>query len=426
MKKTIILLVASVFAFASCTKEKQDLPTVSFATAQPIMSDGVATLTLQTAGYNGTEPVNVPVTFKSDAEKGVAYEVSAEAFVIGGANPVNTITVTPKDEIEKTIEAVISVPDGFAAGQYTSSVFKLNEQRIYLSFTDNSGSMADRIVVGVEAFDDKGKAKKFEQATTIKININKEKSTAVEGTHFTFPEKSVTIDAGKSKGEFIIDAVEGADIAGHDKLVLDLDLENKYYGGNAIRFTVNINGTTFSKLDGKWVINELVTDKDYMKETWWITDDTEIAKFPEFNANDFMEFDLSNNTFKPHFESSFKNYFIGNSEIAKDRIVILRDMSNKLDVNLFSFNNINRYFSDTQESDNKTALVGIRFSEDEDTQDELLNLYIVDYEPKDFLNYLYEIDVIDPAQSPTTMVVVKGEETLTSGAFIHMTFKKAE
>ena len=95
MKKVLFAMMAAMTVFmVSCEPDNTvEIPTVSFA-VQPVNTDGVFTLTLMTTGYNGTDPVTVPLTFSGTAEKGVDYSVSDEAFIIGGATPVTTITVT--------------------------------------------------------------------------------------------------------------------------------------------------------------------------------------------------------------------------------------------------------------------------------------------------------------------------------------------
>ena len=119
MKKVLFaILAAMTVLFVSCDPDEAVRPTVSFETAVPIMSDGVATIRILVQNYSG-EAVTVPVTFGGTAVEGTDYTVSAEAFVIGGTDPVTEIVITPLTyDSSKTISA--SFPDTIF-----SSVFHL-------------------------------------------------------------------------------------------------------------------------------------------------------------------------------------------------------------------------------------------------------------------------------------------------------------
>ena len=96
MKKCFAIAVAALTVFAACTKEGGvKTPSVSFETALPLTVDGASVLSIKVSDYSGSEAVTVPVTLAGDAEKDKDYTVSAEAFVIGGSEPVTSITVTP-------------------------------------------------------------------------------------------------------------------------------------------------------------------------------------------------------------------------------------------------------------------------------------------------------------------------------------------
>ena len=72
MKKSLFMIFAAMTALFMVSCEPEDtveVPTVSFA-VQPVNVDGVFTLTLMTSGYDGTDPVTVPVNFSGTAEKG--------------------------------------------------------------------------------------------------------------------------------------------------------------------------------------------------------------------------------------------------------------------------------------------------------------------------------------------------------------------
>lgn len=422
-------LTALAMMFAACQKEENS-PTVSFENAFPVTSDGTATLTLNVTGYTGTEPVTIPVTFTTEAVEGEDYEVSAKEFVYGGASPVTTITVTAlKYGTGKSITASLEIPAGFKAGKYIANTFSLSEKLGYLSFDSKASLLTQTLTVQVTVYDEQGSRKTLEKGDKIAVSVDTENSTAVEGTHFSFEgDKAVTIDAGKGTGSVKIKLVGDEAVQDHDKIVLKMDLGEKYSAGDNISTTITILGSAFSKMAGKWIINEFVTDKDWMATENYLADmgydlEEQLGKYPVFNAEDAFTIDIENNIFTPSFKSGFKNYFIGESTIVKDKEIIRRSMGVKENLQMFSLDNINRYFSDSQTSDDKNALIAMKITADEKTNQDLLVLYIIDYEPKDFCNFLYEFS-IDPTIRPTC--ATGGPNTLMSGAFLNLTFKKAE
>jgi hypothetical protein len=120
--------------------------------------------------------------------------------------------------------------------------------------------------------------------------------------------------------------------------------------------------------------------------------------------------------------ATFKNFFIGESMISKggSHLLRLENMSNPrtADLQIIIFDNVNRYFHESNISTDKEAYVGVRSITDEATNTELLDMYLIDYESKSFINlvsmgydYMYNSSkpVID---SP--------------GMFLNVTFKKAK
>lgn len=326
------------------------------------------------------------------------------------------------------MNATLSIPDGFAAGKYTTSSFTLSERIGYLSFSSKTGLMTETATVSVNVYDGNGNSKVLESGDAISVSVNTEKSTAVEGTNFQFAgKKEIVIDSGKSTGSTTLEII-GEPEEGKDLIVLDLDLGEKYNAGQTIQMEITILGSAFSKAGGKWVINEFITDAEYMK-SMWIYEDSEyekqLGKFPEFNAEDSFEIDLETGVFTPSFKSGFKNYFIGVSNIQKDKEIALRGFGTSEQLQMLKFDNINRYFSDSQTSEEKTALVAIRMITDEESGEELLDMYIIDYNPTDFLSILYEYYCLYPDNRPTTESS-PGSGMLTSGAYLNLTFKRAE
>jgi hypothetical protein len=114
MKKFFFAICALAAVATACTPEVETSPAVSFETALPVVAGEVATFTITVADYSGTEAVTIPVTFGGDAVKGTDYEVSAEAFVWGGENPVTTIKVTTLNfDSSKKVSLALEIPEGW-------------------------------------------------------------------------------------------------------------------------------------------------------------------------------------------------------------------------------------------------------------------------------------------------------------------------
>ena len=318
MKKYLFALLAVAALFTGCEKSKeQPLPEVSFETASPLLSDdGVATFRI-VSDYKGQDAVTIPVKFSSTngAVAGTDYTVSAEAFVLGGAQPLTQISVTPLVYgSKKDVSAEIVIPEGFKAGKFTKSSFVISEKLGYVSFSMSKSIMTDNIEVGISVFNDKGHEQKVSVDTEFEVKVNTEKSTAVEGTHFKFTNgKSVKVEKGKSSAAVKIEFIgEDAD-AKHNLLVLELVESQKYAFGDKISTKVEISGPTWTVFGGKWVIKEIV-DKEEDFITGWDNAEETMEGYPKFNKDDAFTIDFNSGTFTPDFKSSLKNYFVGESK----------------------------------------------------------------------------------------------------------------
>ena len=182
MKKYLFALVAVAALFTGCEKSKeQPIPEVSFETASPLLSDdGVATFRI-VSDYKGQDAVTIPVKFSSTngAVAGTDYEFSAEAFVLGGAQPLTQISVTPLVYgSKKDVSAEIVIPEGFKAGKFTKSSFVISEKLGYVSFSKSKSIMTDNIEVGISVFNDKGHEQKVEAVVEAKFR-RKDRTEAI-------------------------------------------------------------------------------------------------------------------------------------------------------------------------------------------------------------------------------------------------------
>ena len=394
MKKVLFALLAGAVLFAGCEKaQDQELPEVSFASASPLISDdGTAAFSIS-SNYSGTEAVTVPVKFSSSngAVKGTDYSVSAEAFVLGGTAPVTQIVVTPIIYgSKKDVIAEITVPDGFKAGKTVKSSFTVSDKLGYVSFAGKKTIMTETATIEIDVLNANGLAMQVTEDAEFAVEVNAEKSTAVEGTNFKFTDgKTVKVAKGQSSGKLQLEFLGEEADEEHNVLVLDLVDNAKYAMGQNIQMTVTISGSTWKIFNGKWVIKEIVNDLqefyDYAGE-----DETSMAGFPKFDAEDSFTIDFSTGTFIPDFKSSFKNYFIGTSNFTTcgqpewrgSKYNIIFGMAQRYMAYVIELDNVNRYFSATETSENKLAYVGLSIDAEDPN---LLHFLVVDHEATTFL-----------------------------------------
>ena len=395
MKQYLFALLAVAALFTGCEKSKeQPLPEVSFETASPLLSDdGVATFRI-VSDYKGQDAVTIPVKFSSTngAVAQTDYTVSADAFVLGGAQPLTQISVTPLVYgSKKDVSAEIVIPEGFKAGKFTKSSFVISEKLGYVSFSKSKSIMTDNTEVGISVFNDKGHEQKVSVDTEFEVKVNTEKSTAVEGTHFKFTNgKSVKVEKGKSSAAVKIELIgEDAD-AEHNLLVLELVESQKYAFGDKISTKVEISGPSWKVFGGKWVIKEIV-DKE---EDFYQNGETAetMAGYPKFNKDDSFTIDFNSGTFTPDFKSSLKNYFIGESKFTtcgqpkwygdKKNFNIKFGIYRSFMANVIELDNVNRYFSETETSESKLAYLGLALDSEDSN---LLHVLVVDHEARTFL-----------------------------------------
>lgn len=421
MKKVLFAMMAAMTVFmVSCEPDNTvEIPTVSFA-VQPVNTDGVFTLTLMTTGYNGTDPVTVPLTFSGNAEKGVDYSVSDEAFIIGGATPVTTITVTTLTTVnDKSVTAAISAPDGFQLGQLSSVTMALTPVTVYATFVTNTLSTISSATITIQTYGSNGEMKRMDRDLTIEVEVDPA-STAVLGSNFEFVGglQSIVVPAGNLEGTLDIRLLNYEE--GKNTVILNIKPDDMVHIGDNRSITINFAGPIFEKLAGTWTMFDLVTDREYFESTYpadWgysITYDG----FPEFNSSDKFSIDIEAFEMTPEFQSSFNTYFKGVSNISDGGEYFIRTgMANEgFSLQLVNMDNINRYFSPTEISEDDESMIGIRFIEGENGE-ELLDMYLIDFIPHSFMKELNDGFTYDTENKPAAA---------STGCYFNMTFKRAE
>ncbi len=395
MKKIFSIMLAATAIFAAC-EQLQTLPEVSFTSALPVVADGDAVFSIAVNNYEGTEPVTIPVVLAGDAVENVDYTISAKEFVVGGESPVTSITVSTLNfGSNKKVSLTLTPPAGWNLGQYATSEFSLAEKLGWISFEGKTANMTDKVVVTMGVYDGEGKSLTLENGEEIEVTVDTENSTAVEGTHFAFAgEKKITVAAGSNKGTVTLNMLGEEVVEGADKIVLVLNPGNKYEIGNTQKITIQIVGAEWNRLDGTWAVVGLERDRAYM-EMMWSSMCTGYEYIPDYsvadngvmaNKDDKIVIDMAAGTFTPSFTSTFKDYFIGVSNIsfAGKRNLPVGMWGMPAETMMITLDNTNRYFSATEFSEDKLSYVGIKIEKDADNND-ILTIYTIDNEPKTWM-----------------------------------------
>lgn len=396
MRKFLFALLAAPLLFGACSDDNDEsTPTLSFAKPVLALSTGSVTLDLQVSGVDLSSlasPVTVPVAFSGTAVKGSEYSVSAEQFILGGNNQSLSITVTALDNYDEAKEIVAtlgSVADFIPGKNATAKISLGVKGKIMYSFSVKSMTMGETGSVQLDLYTATGAKYTAEQDIVIPIEIA-EGSTAVENTNFTFEgAKQLVVAQGKSSGAITLKA--GTLETGKDKVVLKTGLENNkgFVRGQYNEITVTIFGSYFSKLEGTWKMSaegnydptEFANLNGSSSDNDKPTFDADMAALPAYNAKDRLVFTEEGLT--TSLESTLKNFFRENSGISKGEEIIVREgMGTKVPLQLILLDNVNRYFSATEQSEDTEAYIGINFKDGDSNK---MKIYFVDYISKSFL-----------------------------------------
>lgn len=396
MRKFLFALLAAPLLFGACSDDNDEsTPTLSFAKPVLALSTGSVTLDLQVSGVDLSSlasPVTVPVAFSGTAVKGSEYSVSAEQFILGGNNQSLSITVTALDNYDEAKEIVAtlgSVADFIPGKNATTKISLGVKGKIMYSFSVKSMTMGETGSVQLDLYTATGAKYTAEQDIVIPIEIA-EGSTAVENTNFTFEgAKQLVVAQGKSSGAITLKA--GTLETGKDKVVLKTGLENNkgFVRGQYNEITVTIFGSYFSKLEGTWKMSaegnydptEFANLNGSSSDNDKPTFDADMAALPAYNAKDRLVFTEEGLT--TSLESTLKNFFRENSGISKGEEIIVREgMGTKVPLQLILLDNVNRYFSATEQSEDTEAYIGINFKDGDSNK---MKIYFVDYISKSFL-----------------------------------------
>ena len=311
------------------------------------------------------------------------------------------------------------MPSGFQAGNFPSIAFTLADKLGYLSFEKGKAGMSESLDIKVTLVDGNGSPKRVASQTEVAIEMDKEKSSAVEGVNFEFVDGAkVVFAAGESTAQFSIKLKEYEE--GKDEIVLNLPENPKFSDGQYISTKVRILGGVEALLGGKWKVTQIYPDKDMVVNSWG-ADPDKLGGYPVFDAADAFELDYVDKKFKPAFKSALKNYFIGESGMEKlddswypvDRktgevdhtMQLTNNIGDIQIVNRYMFDNINRNIDAAKKSEDKEGVVGLTVVENKDKSISLI-LTLMDYLPTGYEHPAVEWGMF----APDPMFCGKGKE----------------
>lgn len=385
MKKITGILIIAAGILCACSSDISLDPAVSLFAPKPEVYDETAIFRIASMGIDSASAQTIPVIFGGSAERDADYTVSADAFVLGGENPVDSIVVTTlKLGTGKDLTMTLVLPSGIGEGKYVTSGFTLQDKIALVSLSDSYRMLTDSLDVEFKTVADNGRNKVLKSDAEMTLSVDTENSTAIEGTDFVFSDSSrFVIRAGESEGRLEIKSLNPHPAKGRDKIVLNIGFSDKFDAGENQKIEICLMDTLWKVLDGKWAIDTLVTDSTYMRK-YWDESYTGLELLPKFHKNDNLTFDFESCLFKPSFRSDFKNYFIGNSNLRKGSEIEMDLGDGKMvPVQTFLIDNTNRNFSDAEKSEDKESYIGLRITEGEKT--DTLDLYVIDYMSKSFM-----------------------------------------
>ena len=413
----LLMLVAAVFT--ACSSDDDNTFKVSFESANYTLTKGSLNINITAANAPATA-TDIPVTFGGTAVKGEDYTVSAEKYTVGGNSAVTSITVTAKNNFTEAKTITMSLSGAETGANPTTTInLGVQDKRLY-SFAQKAYVLGGETEVEFDLLNIKdGSQMVAENDIEVSVYADPLLSTAVEGTNYEFENKTAVIKKGESKCTFKLKALT-LDAAKNVIVVTPQVTEAEGFVAGAFpTATVTMIGSYASDLLGTWVMNKMVTTKENMINAYAETEKT-FAGWPVFNADDTFTFsgDGSTEGYKltTSLKSELKNYFHETSDFAIDKEYTIRvGMGTKVPLQLLKLNNVNRYFSATQQSEDKEAYLAVKNIKDETTGVTLLDVYILDYNSKSFAYPLFETYGMYNSTKPTATM---------DGVFVNFTLKK--
>lgn len=392
MKRIFSLLLALPLLMSACSNDDSEakIATISFERQALLLPDGSTDINLQVTGMDAASAQEyiIDLQFSGTAAED-DYELSSDHFVVGGNNPITTIKITTKNFDTKSKNLIKLVPPkGFVLGANPTTTVTLGAQeQIIYNFLSASMELKQTVSPQIELWTMDMNWYDITEETHIPVVVNTQKSTAVLGEHFEFVgEPEFVFMPGDEDASVTLKFLKKEE--GKDKIVLEVDPEaTQYVQGDPGQCTITIVGSDYNKIAGTWYVYQQPTDKSYMINTSFVPE-TELNGFPEATSSDTFTFDIEKNVLTTSLQSDLKNFFGSSCNMtpAHEFEVGPYDMSLTPPylIQLINLDNCNRDFSASSTSAEKNAYIGIRLVKEQNSGDEMLELYLVDYMSKSF------------------------------------------
>lgn len=415
MKRVIYAITISLL-LAACSDEVTLTPGISFLTPKPEVYEETAIFRVIGQPFSSADSLRIPVVFGGDAQRGTDYDISADHFMLSSDRLTDSIVVYTKQlGTGRTLNLNLQIPEGFVSGKYTTSELPLQDKYGYLTFESSKSFAADTTNYVVSLCDSTGMTKALTKGTPIGFTVNTEKSTAVEGVDYKFVSPTpLIIAAGTGYANFSIVPLASTPTAGKDKIVLNLNADDRFEAGQYPELEITLTRKELKSLEGYWIISSVNTDSLYFDNIWG-SECSGYDLLPKLNESDLMEFTFNRAKFHPLFNSDFRYYFSGESEMSLGPQMDITDPNGEVkSVQLFSLDNTNRYFSAEEVSEDKVSYIGLYPYTDVETQSAMLELYVLDHTSRSFMPEL-ETGGRYAAEKPVAA---------TPGLYVSATFKK--
>ena len=384
--KRIISIISTVL-LAACSDDISLTPGISFLTPEPEIFEETAIFRVIGQPFSDVDSLVIPVTFSGSAKAGIDYEASASHFVFKGEDLTDSIVIHTKQlGTGRSVGLSLHIPEGFVAGKYITSEFVLQNKYGLLNFDSSRGFIADTTSYTVALTDSTGKAKVLSKDAIISFCVNTEKSTAIEGLDFEFIDlDTLRISAGNAYTGLKIAPIGDTPKEGRDKIVLSLASDYRFDLGKNPEIELSILRSELKVMDGNWMVDTLLTDSLHFEKIWGEAC-SGYSLVPEYGAMDSFGISFLHGIFSPAFQSGFRNFFIGDSNMSFGQEMEITDVEGQpKKVQLLSLDKTNRYFSESESSADSLSYVGIHLYQDDLTQSDRMELYLLDHTSKSFM-----------------------------------------
>lgn len=325
--------------------------------------------------------LRIPVSVTGEAQENTDYKLSAKEIVIKAGETTGSITVergsAPAGDNNVTLTLNLQQGTGYTLNAVNFSEINLLGKNGYImSFYKSEAQILSEDTFKLKLSTMDNRNYKVPADETFDIEIDTDKSTAVEGENFSFPEgKTVTVPANSYEGSFTVKLLK----ADPEKNILVVRLKEKagFATGSNPTMTIILKGA--DNLSGTWAFSEIVNLDLFSM----YGENLELA--PKGTSSDQFTFAGSNEegyTFTPAFSGDLKNYFGTESrKVSYEGIHSKLFQENRGDfvmVQIVKFPGINVKFS-SKYTDKRDASVGFRIIEVDGK--EVLEMTVDDWEP---------------------------------------------